>query len=272
MTLPQSNATRLPGEGLNTTKMPGHWLLVRLGKRVLRPGGIELTRRMLRALNIQPSDEVVEFAPGMGITARMTLDRKPASYTAVEQDEAAAAIVRRFLSGPGQQCRAGRAEASGLPDQAATVVYGEAMLTMQTGEGKRRIIREAYRLLKPGGRYGMHEMCFAPDALDSSTRLNIEQIVSSTIHVGARPLTCAGWRELLESEGFTVQTEVCMPMRLLEPDRMLKDEGILRTMRIAWNIVRDSDARRRVQTMRAIFQRFRPNLKAVMIVATKPKE
>ena len=33
-----------PGEGLKTEKMPGHWVLARLGKRVLRPGGMELTR------------------------------------------------------------------------------------------------------------------------------------------------------------------------------------------------------------------------------------
>jgi hypothetical protein len=62
-----------PGEGLKTEKMPGHWVLARLGKRVLRPGGMELTRRMLERLAIKPSDEVIEFAPGMGTTARLTL-------------------------------------------------------------------------------------------------------------------------------------------------------------------------------------------------------
>src|SRR5215208_2548433 len=63
-------ATR-PGEGLKTEKMPGHWVLARMGKRVLRPGGMELTRRMLDALRISESDDVVEFAPGMGVTARV---------------------------------------------------------------------------------------------------------------------------------------------------------------------------------------------------------
>ena len=29
----------LPGSELDVAKMPGHWLLARLGKRVLRPGG-----------------------------------------------------------------------------------------------------------------------------------------------------------------------------------------------------------------------------------------
>ncbi|HVU13630.1 MAG TPA: ATP-binding protein [Phototrophicaceae bacterium] len=33
-----------PGAALKTERMPGHWLLVRLGKRVLRPGGMGLTQ------------------------------------------------------------------------------------------------------------------------------------------------------------------------------------------------------------------------------------
>lgn len=37
----------LPGSELDVAKMPGHWLLARLGKRVLRPGGLKLTRALL---------------------------------------------------------------------------------------------------------------------------------------------------------------------------------------------------------------------------------
>ena len=77
----------MPGDELKAEKMPGHWLLARLGKRVLRPGGRRMTGRMIEALNIQPRDTVIEFAPGLGETARLTLERKPASYTAVERDK-----------------------------------------------------------------------------------------------------------------------------------------------------------------------------------------
>src|ERR1700686_2458760 len=108
MTSPQT--TPMPGEELKAEKMPGHWLLARLGKRVLRPGGRELTCRMIEALNIGPSDTVVEFAPGLGETARLTLNKKPASYTAVERDKDAAGLVQRFLQGPEQHCVVGLAE------------------------------------------------------------------------------------------------------------------------------------------------------------------
>jgi hypothetical protein len=71
--------------------MPGHLLLARLGKRVLRPGGLELTRQLLEELAIDASDDVIEFAPGLGVTAHLTLARRPRSYTAVERDREAAA-------------------------------------------------------------------------------------------------------------------------------------------------------------------------------------
>jgi len=31
----------LPGHGLHIDKIPGRWLLAQMGKRVLRPGGLE---------------------------------------------------------------------------------------------------------------------------------------------------------------------------------------------------------------------------------------
>ena len=212
-------------------KMPGHWLIARMGKRVLRPGGLELTHRLLEGLAILPSDDVVEFAPGLGVTTRLALARKPKSYAAVERDPDAAATVRRLLSGTRQQCVLGTAEETGLPNKSATVVYGEAMLSMQPATTKLRIVREAARLLKPEGRYGIHELCVVPDHVDESIRNAIQYELSDEIHVGVRPLTRHEWRELFQAAGLTVVAEHTAPMHLLEPKRIVKDEGLLRAMR-----------------------------------------
>jgi hypothetical protein len=262
--------TRLaPGEGLKTQKMPGHWVLARLGKRVLRPGGMQLTRRMLDALRIQRADDVVEFAPGMGVTARLTLGLGPASYTAVERDQAAAKIVATYLTGERQQCVVGSASDTGLPNQCATVVYGEAMLTMQTEEMKRNIVREAYRLLKRNGRYGIHEMCLMSDKLDANTKRETEKALTGVVHHGVRPLAVSEWRLLLESEGFEVQSVDMAPMNLLEPGRLIRDEGLAGALRFVWNLLRDSEARRRVLDMRSVFRRYRKHLGAVAITGSK---
>jgi ubiquinone/menaquinone biosynthesis C-methylase UbiE len=249
--------------------MPGHWLLAKLGKRVLRPGGLELTRTMLNQLNIQSRDSVIEFAPGLGVTAQMTLSRQPATYTAIERDETAARKVRSFLREPQQRCLAGTAEQTGLPDQCGTVVYGEAMLTMQGSEQKRRIVAEAFRLLKPGGRYGIHELSLTPDELPDSVKHEISHEMSHSIHVGACPLTAREWRELLESVGFKIQAEVTAPMHLLEPRRLIRDEGFWRALCFVFNVLRMPEARQRVFDMRRIFRKYHDHLAAITLVAVK---
>lgn len=78
--------------------------------------------------------------------------------------------MRGYLNGPGQHCLVGDAERTELPDASSTGVYGEAMLTMHRPPQKRRIVGEAYRLLRSGGRYGIHELCLIPDNLDEHAK------------------------------------------------------------------------------------------------------
>lgn len=267
----KSDPHTTPGNALPVEKAPGHWVLARLGKRVLRPGGLELTRQLLGALEIGPTDDVVEFAPGLGITARMAIERRPRSYTAVERDADAAQIVRSWL-GIGARCLLGTAEHSGLPTGSASVVYGEAMLSMQSMEAKTRIIREANRLLRPGGRYGIHELCLVPDSIPEELAAEIHAALSEAIHAGVRPLTRAQWRSLLTENGFSLHREAAAPMHLLEPRRIVQDEGIPGAARFAWNLLRDPGARRRVMAMRRVFCRYRANLAAGVWVARKTEE
>jgi hypothetical protein len=249
--------------------MPGHWLLARLGKRVLRPGGLELTRAMLHALDIRPADSVVEFAPGLGVTAQMTLQNNPASYTAVEQDENAARLVRRYLHGPDQTCVVGEAADTGLPAGSASAVYGEAMLTMASASQKAGILREAHRLLRDGGRYGIHEMCLVPDDLDEATKRQIQKELARSIRVNARPLTVPEWSALMASAGFQVRLAGKAPMHLLVPRRFVQDEGLAGTLRFIGNLLRHPEARRRVWQMRSVFHKYRHHLAAVTLIGRK---
>ncbi|MFE9023980.1 class I SAM-dependent methyltransferase [Streptomyces sp. NPDC007808] len=260
----------VPGDGLDAARMPGHWLLARLGKRVLRPGGVELTRWMLDALGVDPQDRVVELAAGLGATARLTLTRRPAAYTAVDRDPAAVATLSSLASPGPTKVRAVRSDAADtrLPDGDATVVYGEAMLTMQPDPAKRRVIREARRLLNDStGRYAIHELCLLPDGLDPALVERITADLQDAIHVGARPLTPGGWSELLAAEGFTVTAQRTAPMALLEPRRLIDDEGLIPALRIAGRALRDPVALRRVLHMRRVFRRHNAHLGAISLLA-----
>ncbi|HEX7057756.1 MAG TPA: methyltransferase domain-containing protein [Bacilli bacterium] len=249
--------------------MPGHWLLAKLGKRVLRPGGIELTKRMLNGLNITNQDHVVEFAPGMGITARMTLDRNPLTYTAIERDEQAARRVSGLLNGDSRKCVFADAAKTGLPDQSATVLYGEAMLTMQSPRLKKEIIREAYRVLQQGGKYGVHELCLMPDRIEPELKKKICRELSESIRVNAAPLTIEEWQQVFAEQGFTVVATFTAPMHLLKFKRMIEDEGWLRVLRISFNLIRSRAAYKRVLGMMRVFNKYKGQLGAVSFILQK---
>ncbi|MDI3312943.1 MAG: methyltransferase domain-containing protein [Mycobacterium sp.] len=252
--------------GRKTIDLPGHWLLARLGKRVLRPGGRGLTERMLSAAGV-PGADVVELAPGLGVTAMTVLHRKPASYVAVEFDEDAAELTGAAIGARGRAIR-GEAAHTGLPDASADVVVGEGILTMQTDAHKPEIAREAYRVLRPGGRYAIHEMVLQ-DGVDEDAKSEVRRALTRSIKATVDPLRAAEWRQLLTDAGFRIDNVLFAPLLLLEPRRVIDDEGPLRALRFAWNVVRDRDARERVLDMRNTFRKYRDVLTSIAIVATK---
>jgi len=245
------SSSELPLAARKDDDMPGHWLLARMGKRVLRPGGQELTERLLDDARVTDAD-VVELAPGLGKTAVDILHRKPASYIGIEADPQA------------------EANQTGLDAQSADVIVGEAMLTMQGDRGKNEIVAEAFRVLRPGGRYAIHELALHPDTLDDAEKTEIRRALAKSIKVNARPLTEAEWRALLEEAGFVIEEVGFAPMALLQPRRMIADEGVAQTLRIVWNIAGNSAARGRILAMRKVFRKYRKEMAAIEMIAVKP--
>ncbi|BCQ09549.1 methyltransferase [Mycobacterium heckeshornense] len=261
--------TTLPKADRGDDAVAGHWLLARMGKRVLRPGGVELTRELLDCAEVTDAD-VLELAPGLGHTAIEILARCPRSYLAAEQDPDAAMLVRDIVTGRGD-VRVADASNTGLSDASTDLVVGEAMLTMQGEATKHAIVAEAARLLRPGGRYAIHELALTPDTISDDIKTDVRQSLARAIKVNARPLTVAEWRQLLAEHGLVVDHVATAPMALLQPRRLVADEGLHGALRFAINVLTHPDARRRILQMRRTFRRHRNQLTAVAIVARKPQ-
>ncbi len=254
----------LPGHDRPVDKLGGHWILARVGKKVLRPGGLETTDFLLDNSPVAGHD-VIEFAPGLGVTAAALLERGPATYTGVDADAAAAAQLRSRIPGTARTVVAD-CSATGLDDASADVVLGEAMLTMQTDRNKLAIMREAHRLLRPGGVYAIHEMGLAPDDLPEEVKVEIRKALARSIRVNSRPLTLPEWTALADEAGFDVVAVQETSMGLLDTRRMLADEGVLGTIRIIANIARQPAVRRRVLDMRRVFLANKEHLRGVGLI------
>lgn len=277
----QSTATKpatnrelpLPQSDRDPAHLQGHWLLARIGKHVLRPGGKKLTERMLANADIAGKD-VVEFAPGLGLTTRAILERDPKSYRGVDRDPQVVAIISKLTSEKATipaSCVQRDAADTGLESNSADVVIGEAMLTMQTERGKQAIIGEAFRLLRAGGTYSIHELGLQPDNLDESVKDEVRKALARSIKVNARPLTEQEWRELLEAEGFEVLWRGKEPMALLDMKRNIADEGIGGVLRILRNVLGNKDIRARVLNMKHTFDKYSNELTGIAFVVRKPE-
>ena len=249
--------------------VPGHWLLARLGKRVLRPGGLELTGRLLNAAGVANSD-VVELGPGLGRTAHDISVLGPKSYVGVDDSSANSPLLRAAVTRTGGRTVAADASDTGLDDDSADVVVGEAMLTMQGENAKKAIVAEAFRVLRPGGRYAIHELGLTPDTLPQELKDDIRRDLARSIKVNARPLSAEEWTDLLTEAGFEVSSVQFAPMALLRPARVIADEGVFGTLRIVGNLLRRPAARKRVVAMRGTFGRYREALTAIAIVGVVP--
>lgn len=249
----------------------GHWVLARAGKRVLRPGGAELTEDMLNRCGLADAD-VIEFAPGLGRTAGVIVSAPITSYTGVDREPAAVERVGRTVEGSKGRVVVANANETGLPDACADVVVGEAMLTMQSDKGKAEIIREARRLLRPGGRYAIHEMALVPDDINQQVVDGLNRQLAQTIRANVRPLTCKQWQDALTQSGFVVEWVSTAPMALLSMRRNLADEGAVGMLRILKNLLLDRKLRHRVIQMRKTFNQHRNSLAGVAIIARVPEE
>lgn len=277
----QSTATKpatnrelpLPQSDRDPAHLQGHWLLARIGKHVLRPGGKKLTERMLANADIAGKD-VVEFAPGLGLTTRAILERDPKSYRGVDRDPQVVDIISKLTSEKATipaSCVQRDAADTGLESNSADVVIGEAMLTMQTERGKQAIIGEVFRLLRAGGTYSIHELGLQPDNLDESVKDEVRKALARSIKVNARPLTEQEWRELLEAEGFEVLWRGKEPMALLDMKRNIADEGIGGVLRILRNVLGNKDIRARVLNMKHTFDKYSNELTGIAFVVRKPE-
>jgi hypothetical protein len=133
-------------------------------------------------------------------------------------------------------------------------VLAEAILTMQSDLGKTKILSIICDRLKPSGKFLAHEL------LVRSNEAQVRKSLSQAIRVNANPLSLSEWSAACENAELTLQQQQTGSMKVLNLGQIIRDEGLLRTSKIAWNILTNSDLRHRILQIRSSFKQHQEQL------------
>ena len=95
----------------------------------------------------------------------------------------------------------------------------------------------------------------------------VHQSLSGSIKVNANPLTLSEWSTACQDAGLTLQQQQTGKMGLLNLGQMVRDEGLLRTIKIIWNVLTNHNLRPRVLQMRRNFQQQRHHIGYIVFFA-----
>lgn len=135
------------------------WMRFLIGDS-MHPGGVELTERMGRLLELGPESRVLDVAAGRGVSAVALAQRFGCQVIGIDlsQDIIAAAREEARRAGVDQLASFEVADADALPFAEAQFDALICECAFCTFPDKPRVANEMARVLKPGGRVGISDL------------------------------------------------------------------------------------------------------------------
>lgn len=244
-------------------KKVGHLFLADLGKKRLRPGGIEATNWLMEQGQFTADKKVLEVACNMGTTLIEVAQEYQCQITGVDIDREALEKAQQNINHAGLQkivkVQTGNALKLPFEDNTFDIVINEAMLTMLDDRSKHKALNEYYRVLKPGGKLLTH---------DISLTDHVESQLSQTIKMKVAPLTVEDWLTHYQSVGFKKTDQRTGKMSLMSPIGLIRDEGFIGAVRIIKNGLK-TENRKQFLSMSRFFRHQQKNLRYIVNCAEK---
>jgi SAM-dependent methyltransferase len=252
---------------MNALMMPAHLFLASLGKTMLRPGGRRATQRIIDHLSLNEHSLVLEVAPNMGTTAIQLAKTYGCKIVAVDIHGPSLERAKENVKKAGLQEQItlvmGDARKLPFPDQSFDAVINEAMLTMLPNRHKLQALQEYYRVLKPGGKLGTHDL-----VLKIPPAQEIMEQFWDLLKMPATPLSAADWQDLFSQTPFRFEM-IVGNMSLLSLDGLIIDEGWEGAVNIIKNAAQTDEQRERFLSLATFFSEHSDIFGHVTFHATK---
>ncbi len=237
------------------------------GKKILRPGGKAATVQLFQWADFQPGDTVLELAASFGYSAIALAQRYGVRVVGIEKNpesvaRAQANIQAAGLEGQVQVVEGDIFRLDQIPGQ-FDYVLAEAILTMQSIPAKAKILQGIHDRLKPGGKFLSQEL------LAADREEEIHQALAAILRANSTPLSEAHWLEICQTAGLEVVNRQVGTMGLLNPGRIIQDEGLPDALKFFWNLLTQPQVRDRLLAMRRVFQQYRRELGYIILSAQR---
>ncbi|HEY9643053.1 MAG TPA: class I SAM-dependent methyltransferase [Coleofasciculaceae cyanobacterium] len=252
---------------INFATATGHQVMAAAGKKILRPGGKAATEQLFQWAGFKPGETVLELAASFGYSAIALAKQYGVQVIGVEKNPESVVRARANI------------QAAGLADQVQVIegdifhleqvpgqfdyVLVEAILTMQSLPGKSKILQGIHDRLKPGGKFLCHEL------LATDREEEIHRALAAAIRANSTPLSETNWIAVCETAGLQVLNHQTGAMGLLNPMRMIQDEGFVNTLKFFWTGLTHPQIRDRLLTMRHVFQQYERELGYIILCAER---
>lgn len=249
-----------------------HVVLQQIGKTVLRPGGSEATKTVQEMANIQAGDTVLELSAGLGKSSIELAQRYGAKVTLTDIDtfrleKASDRVSKLGLSSLIEVKQVDMFDIAGAlgPDAKYDVAQTEASLTHFPRSRKAAFLNG---VATHTDKFILHEVCFKTN--DTKVQEQTKKDMSKVLNIGFIPETTENWQKLLVDAGFTTIDFVSSgDLALLEPMRLIKDEGLMGFAKIAYNVITQPYLLKRMLATRGMISSHSGDLGYVTIVASK---
>lgn len=252
---------------INLETATGHQVMAAAGKKILRPGGKGATEQIFQWAEFKSGETVLELAASFGYSAIALAKRYGVRVVGIEKNPASVARARANIQTAGLEAQVQVIEGDifhleQIPGQ-FDYVLAEAILTMQSTAGKAKILRGIHDRLKPGGKFLSHEL------LANNREAEIHRALAAAIRANATPLSEANWIAACETADLSVLQHQSGSMGLLNPARIIQDEGFVDAIKFFWNVLIHPQIRDRLLTMRRVFKRYEQELGYIVLCAER---